>query len=94
MVADMSPGRCEQYCQGEVMSGSWGISFSARERDYLGASNTISTRETTATRSTLQGGEKKTSKFNHHHSTGGALRAKVERHRGHVHARQEVQAGR
>lgn len=43
----------------EVMSGSWRASFSARKRDYLGASNTISTRETTATRSTLRGEEKR-----------------------------------
>lgn len=35
------------------------MSSSARKRNYLGASNTISTRETTASRSTLQAEKKR-----------------------------------
>lgn len=81
----------------EVMSGIWGD----RKRDYLGASNTISTRETTATRSTLQGEEHRPVSSHHHRSTGGALGAEEEGHKGgrggaggHLHVRQEVRAGR
>lgn len=78
-----------------MTSGSWGSASLPGKRDYLGASDTISTRETTAARSTLQGERKWPVSLittpRHWASTEGSREEGGGA--GHLHARQEVQAG-
>lgn len=75
LVGVMGVGERDQSCREEV-------SFSARKRNYLGASNAISTRETTASRSTLQAEKKRSVSLITTPGTGQALKAEKERHGG------------
>lgn len=92
-VVDMSTGGCKQYCQGGDVR-QLGSQLLCQEERLPWGQQHHQHQGNHGYQVHPAGRRKKASEANYHHSTGQALRAKEERHRVHLHARQEVRAGR
>lgn len=94
MVSDVSAGRGKQYCQGGDVRQPGTQHLCQEERLPWGQQHHQHQGNHGYQVHPAGRRRKKTSELHHHHSTGQALGAEEQRHRGHLHVHQEVRAGR